>query len=113
MDKNNNISPISQGILSYLNKNVNKEEKDKILLILKEKLEAEDLLAKITTAVELTAEEKEKIIKYLQNKYFQKIKIEFLKDPKILGGIKIKIGDTLIDQSFSGILTKISRILIG
>ena len=113
MEQNNTIKPISDGIMSYLSKNVDKDDRKKILQALKEKLEEEKLVAKITSAVDLTEQEKEKLTKFLKTKYSDRIIIQFIKDPQILGGIKIKIQDMLIDQSFSGIITKIADKLLG
>lgn len=82
-------------------------EKDRILF-LKEKLDEFrkiDLVnqntkkANIITAVELTDEERAKLISQLSKKYGCSIILDEKIDPDIIGGIIIKVGDDLIDAS--------------
>lgn len=66
-------------------------------------------VAKITTALELTKEQEEKLLKKLLDttKYIQ-FEINYKVDPSIIGGIIIQIGDRVVDGS---IKTKLAHFV--
>ena len=55
--------------------------------------------AVITSVIELDLEQKKKLVENLQNKIKAEITPEFRLDEAILGGLVIKINDTVIDLS--------------
>ena len=56
-------------------------------------------LAEITTAKTLTQEQKEKVEEYLTASMGNKICFLYEVDPKIIGGIKVRVGDNVFDES--------------
>ncbi len=68
---------------------------------LKEKINAENkiLSADITVAYDIKEEEKEYIKNRLQNKFNKQIEPNFIKDDSIIGGMLVKLNDTVIDLS--------------
>lgn len=67
------------------------------------------IIVEITSAEELTDPEKqmleEKIVKKLDSKILPRYKV----DKKLLGGLKIKLGDGILDLSWRGKLEKIKE----
>lgn len=103
------IEEITKGILSYLSKNIPKNELLKVVTRLKEMVQKASRIAEVTTSLELNSKEKEKIQEILNNKFGQGITCIFLVDKDIIGGIKIKIGDMLIDRSFKNTLRELEE----
>jgi len=68
---------------------------------LREKINAQNkvLLADITVAYNIKEEQKEYIKNRLQNKFNKQIEPNFIKDESIIGGMLIKLNDTVIDLS--------------
>lgn len=66
-------------------------------------------LAEIVTAKPLTANQKNKIEKYIANTLGTKICFLYEVEPKILGGLKVRVGDDVFDES---ILSKIRDLTI-
>lgn len=56
-------------------------------------------LAEITTAKALTASNKEKVEKYITTGMGDKICFLYEVDPKIIGGIKVRVGNNVFDES--------------
>lgn len=102
---NNQTSDTIQGILNYLSKKVTPLESRKVLEALGKKVSAPKTV-EIVTSVELLPIEKERIVNFIKKKGYQEEDIEYKVDKRILGGIKIRLGDNLIDKSFLGILEK-------
>jgi F-type H+-transporting ATPase subunit delta len=70
------------------------------------------VLAEITTKEELKKEMREKIEKFVKEKYLAKeVVIENVVDEKIQGGIIIRVGDEVIDGSVANELKKLKNIL--
>ena len=55
--------------------------------------------AEVTSAVELTAEEQEKMRSTLATRYGQELVFIFHVDPSLMGGLRVRVGDRLIDTS--------------
>ena len=92
--------------------------KDKNLHLLKniikdlKKLKKEDeqiLEAKVISAFSLDENQKAKIKSILQTKTEKQIIIDEILEPKIIGGIKIIVGDLVIDGSIKGKLDKLQE----
>ncbi|NPA92461.1 MAG: F0F1 ATP synthase subunit B [Chloroflexi bacterium] len=77
--------------------------------------DAEDLPAdeaEVISALPLTDEEKEVIIKDLLAKVGKEVKVTFKVDPSIMGGLVIRIGDKVLDGSVSGQLQELRESLV-
>jgi len=72
------------------------------------------LQAKIITARKLNEEMIEKIKDNLRKKYqAEKIELETMIDKKLKGGIKIIVGEDILDGSIAGRLAKLKNSLVG
>jgi len=81
-----------------------------------EALKAEDegvLEAEITAATQPSNAEVKVLVKKLQAKFGKKIEASVKVDPEIIGGIKIVVGDTVIDASVRGQLQELAYTLKG
>jgi F-type H+-transporting ATPase subunit delta len=81
-----------------------------------EELKAADdgvLEAEITAATALTDVETSVLVKKLEAKFGKKIEASVKVDPEIIGGIKILVGDTVIDASVKGQLQQLAYTLKG
>jgi F-type H+-transporting ATPase subunit delta len=79
-----------------------------------EKLKAQDegmLEAEITAATKPSDSEIKALVKKLEAKFGKKIETSIKVDPEIIGGIKIVIGDTVIDASVRGQLQEMAYAL--
>jgi F-type H+-transporting ATPase subunit delta len=81
-----------------------------------EELKAQDegvLEAEITAAAKPTDAEVKTLVKKLEAKFGKKIEASVKVDPEIIGGIKIVVGDTVIDASVRGQLQELAYTLKG
>ncbi len=79
-----------------------------------EALKAQDegtLDAIIVSAAKLSATETKDLVKRLETKFGKKIEASLSVDPEIIGGIKIIVGDTVIDASVKGQLQNLAYSL--
>ena len=79
-----------------------------------EELKAQDegvLEAEITAAAKPSDSEVKALVKRLETKFGKKIEASVKLDPEIIGGIKIVIGDTVIDASIRGQLQELAYAL--
>jgi F-type H+-transporting ATPase subunit delta len=79
-----------------------------------EDLKAQDegtLDAQIIAATKLTATTTKDLVKRLETKFGKKIEASVTVDPEIIGGIKIIVGDTVIDASVQGQLQNLAYTL--
>jgi F-type H+-transporting ATPase subunit delta len=65
------------------------------------------------TAKALTADEIEKISKQLKAAIGQDVELKNTVSPELIGGIKLKIGDTLIDGSLKNQIAELKQKLIA
>lgn len=70
------------------------------------------LEAKVITTCELTAEQKDRLIQALQQRYQQKILLQCQLDAKLIGGATIYISNQVIDGSIKGMLQRLKQELI-
>lgn len=68
-------------------------------------------LGVVTSAVELTGAEKEKLESKLRAQFGTQLNFEYRLDPSILGGIVVRVGDVVIDGSVSGKLAAMKQKL--
>ncbi len=79
-----------------------------------EALKAQDegtLDAQIIVATKISAAETKDLVKRLEAKFGKKIEANVSIDPEIIGGIKIIVGDTVIDASIKGQLQNLAYSL--
>lgn len=79
-----------------------------------EELKAQDegtLEAQIIAAAKPSAAETKDLVKRLEAKFGKKIEASVSVDPEIIGGIKIIVGDTVIDASVKGQLQNLAYTL--
>jgi F-type H+-transporting ATPase subunit delta len=71
------------------------------------------LTASVTSAVELTKTEKKEIESMLTTMTGQQdIALECTVDPSILGGLRVEVGDWVLDTTVASQLTKLSNQLM-
>lgn len=81
-----------------------------------EELKAQDegtLDAEITAAFPLNDAQVKTLVSQLQTKFGKKVEATVKVDPEIIGGIKIIVGDTVIDASVRGRLQELAYTLKG
>jgi len=81
-----------------------------------ELLKAEDegtLEAEITAAAKPSAAQVKTLVQQLEARFGKKVEAEVKLDPELIGGIKIVIGDTVIDASVRGQLQSLAYTLKG
>ena len=76
-------------------------------------LEEGVLEAEIIAAAALDEAQVKNLLSHLQKKFGKKIEASVKVDPEILGGIKIVVGDTVIDASVRGQLQSLAYTLKG
>lgn len=79
-----------------------------------EELKAQDegvLDAQIVAAAKPSAAEVKDLVKRLESKFGKKIEASVSVDPELIGGIKIIVGDTVIDASVKGQLQNLAYTL--
>ncbi len=64
----------------------------------------------VVSAVELSDEQKQKTIERLQIRLNKEVKVSWITDKEIIGGLVIKIDDNIIDTSIKNKLYKLSKI---
>lgn len=97
--KDKNLLGKKEEILKALEKIINKEEGI--------------IRAKITTRFEVEKELEKKIEEFIKSKYKAKEVILELKiDPQVLGGIKIEVGDEIIDTTLASKIHQLQDYLI-
>lgn len=107
------IEEIVEGFLAYLSSSKQLDLLPQIISQLSLRVKEEEETAYVTSAIPLTSEEEDKILKFLKQKFGKGFKIKVQVDPKIIGGLTIRIGDQLIDQSLGGRLKTLVRNLEG
>jgi F-type H+-transporting ATPase subunit delta len=67
--------------------------------------------ATVTTAVELTPRDRDRVEDELSKRLGKEIRMQLVVDPRILGGLKLQYGDRLVDASVSSRLQHLRRRL--
>jgi F-type H+-transporting ATPase subunit delta len=81
-----------------------------------EELKAQDeglMTAEITSASKLDGAQIKNLVARLEAKFKSKIEVHVTTDPTIIGGIKVVVGDTVIDASVRGQLQEMAYTLKG
>ncbi len=76
--------------------------------------EAEGLLSgMVESAVPLDDQTSNKLRLQLEGSFGHKVDIEYRTNPEILGGLRIRVGNTVLDGSITGKLDSLKNVLIG
>lgn len=75
------------------------------------RLEVEKRHARIESAQDLNSDTKTKILKNLKKKYSKDLTTEFVVNPKLLGGMRIRIGSDVWDGSVRNRLERLQQQL--
>jgi F-type H+-transporting ATPase subunit delta len=67
--------------------------------------------ATVTTAVELSVQERDRVADGLSKRLGKEVHLDVLVDPSILGGLKLQYGDRLVDASVATRLQQLRRRL--
>jgi F-type H+-transporting ATPase subunit delta len=73
----------------------------------------EQLTAVVTTAVPLTEDQYERLVAALRAHYERPIRVNVLVDPQVVGGIRVEIGDEVIDGTIISRLDDARRRMAG
>jgi F-type H+-transporting ATPase subunit delta len=73
----------------------------------------ERLIARVTSAVELTDDELRDLAAALQRNFGSDVQLQVVVDPSLIGGLTVRIGDELIDGSVARQLAEARRQLTG
>lgn len=63
----------------------------------------------VESATELTFTESQRVSSDLAKDYGKKLNIRFITNPALLGGLRIKVGDNVLDGSVEGRLDRLSK----
>ncbi len=69
--------------------------------------------AVVTSAVPLDAQYQSQIVQQLQSKYGAALDVSFQVDPAILGGLIIRVGDQVLDESVRSRLTTVQQRMLA
>ena len=98
LDNNKRISNILSIILQF--KKINSEKRG-------------DIAANVTSANELSEDEKNNITNQLKNTLGQKLSLNFDVDKSIIGGLIVKVGSKMIDTSIANKINKLKIAMKG
>ena len=73
----------------------------------------ERLLATAWVATDLNAEQRTRMTKALSDIYHREVHLDVVVDPTVIGGVRVMVGDDLIDSSVETRLAEAQRQLIG
>ena len=65
------------------------------------------------SALKLSETQHKKVLSMLEQKLGKKIVVNFQVDPEILGGLRVKYGSTMIDDSVLGKLNRLEIMMKG
>lgn len=68
--------------------------------------------AVVTSAVQLSQQQQNAILQQLRGKYGAALDVSFEVDPSILGGLIVKVGDRVLDDSVRSRLTAIQQRML-
>jgi len=71
----------------------------------------DEVVATVHSARELTSSEKERLLAALSKQYGSNVQLHIVVDPSLVGGMRIQIGDDVIDGTVSGRLDEAGRKL--
>ena len=72
-----------------------------------------EILAQVRAAVELSAQQSERLATVLARIYSQPVQIQNIVDPTVIGGVSVTINDEIIDGTTVQRLEQARRLLVG
>ncbi|MFH1855188.1 MAG: F0F1 ATP synthase subunit delta [bacterium] len=107
-----NLSRLAKTLWLELQKQKKFSQLDRLLRLIDEEKAKRDgkIIVKVTSAQKLDEQMKLDIKKKIESKTGLKTEASFLEDQSILGGLKIKIQDEVLDLSWRGKLEKIKQM---
>lgn len=106
---NKDIQKIADALFSFIEKNVPETQRGELVALLIKKINQDKEKVLVQSAIALSDEEKKALEKYFESK-IKTENIEYQVDKDLVGGLKIKIGDNLLDRSLAGKIEQISEI---
>jgi F-type H+-transporting ATPase subunit delta len=73
----------------------------------------DELLATVVTARSLEDDERDRLVQALSRQYDTAVHLQVVVDPDVVGGLRVEIGDDVIDGTVSGRLEDAQRKLVG
>lgn len=73
----------------------------------------ERLIATVRTAVPLTTEEQERLATLLARQYGHEVRLNLIVDPDVIGGVRIDIGDDVVEGTIAGRIDDARRRIAG
>lgn len=104
------IKNIVEGFWQYLKKGDNLNLLPEILVELTHRMNAEGTLAIVFSSSVLSKKQEEKVIKIINSKFGIE-HVQFKVDEELIGGIKVKIGDEVLDLSLQNKLNDLTKAL--
>ena len=83
-----------------------------IISQLRRNVQADQETAVVTSANQLTSEDKEKLTKIVRKKFAKSTPIDFFINESLVGGFTIQIGDLIIDHSAKGQLKRFTKQVV-
>ena len=75
--------------------------------------ETRALSSDVTSAVELSDAQQAKIVSDLRQRYGEQIDVRFGVDPSLIGGLVIRVGDQVLDNSLRARLSAVQRNMLA
>lgn len=75
--------------------------------------DARPLLSEVTSAVELSEAQQKHISDELRQRYGDRLELRFVVDPSLIGGLIIRVGDQVLDNSLRTRLSSIQRNMLA
>jgi F-type H+-transporting ATPase subunit delta len=69
--------------------------------------------AEVTSAVELNRTQQDEIIQQLRGKYGPALEVKFVVDASILGGLIVRVGDRVLDESVRSRLAEVQQRMLA
>jgi ATP synthase F0 subunit b/ATP synthase F1 delta subunit len=100
---NERINPITEALLSQTIELLRGEPADEAILSLAEAAVAHrgEVVAQVSAAADLSDEQSNRLTEVLSRIYSHPVKVQLQTDPKVLGGLRISVGDEVIDGTLS------------
>jgi ATP synthase F1 delta subunit len=108
-----NVEKIVEGFLAYLKETGQEELLPEVVELLSREVLAETRRVTVVSAVPLTTNQLEEIGEILAEKFGQHLVVETEVDPGLLGGLKLKYEDKLIDLSVIGRLRETEKKIVS
>jgi F-type H+-transporting ATPase subunit delta len=107
------VNPLTVSLLGFVIDAGRAREIPKIVeeLARKASAEREHALAEVRSAVELTAEQRERLAQALSHATGRKVDVKVVVDPSVIGGVVARVGDEVFDGSIANRLEDAKQAL--